>query len=545
MAAIADPFRRFHLRQGALGPALHSAGPAPALSTRPWIGILAVLMGAFISVLNDKLSAFGLSDIRGALHAGVDEAAWFPTALTVGQMLICPVSAWLGAVYGPRRVLFVSSLVFAAASLLLPFSDSLRTFLLLQFIAGLATGTFLPLTIGFVLQNLPPRLWGYGVAYYALSLGLSLYIPASLEGWYVDHASWHWIFWQSVPLALVMAICIWFGIPRQQVAHALLERVDWFGMASFSIGASMIYAALEQGNRLDWFNSGLVTGLMWGGAILLIAFVVHERLAQAPWLNLNVALSGNLPLLFMLVVFLHFTLLSTGYIIPNFLWKVQGYRSLQTGQVLSLVALPQLLTAPLAGFLLRRIDARLLIIAGFALVIAACWLTAKNLTPDWTGREFLAPQIMQALGQSFAISGVVFFAVLQVKPADALTFGTLIQTTRLLGGELGVAFMSTFVRIQEQTASALLGVHVQVGAPIVDQRIQTYAEAVYPRSSGPSEAYSRALDLLSSAVRKQADVLSYIDGFAVVAIATCAAFVVIAILRDPPADHPALPGRRE
>ena len=104
--------------------------------------------------------------------------------------------------------------------------------------------------------------------------------------------------------------------------------------------------------------------------------------------------------------------------------------------------------------------------------------------------------------------------------------------------------MSTFVRIQEQTASALLGVHVQVGAPIVDQRIQTYAEAVYPRSSGPSEAYSRALDLLSSAVRKQADVLSYIDGFAVVAIATCAAFVVIAILRDPPADHPALPRRR-
>jgi MFS transporter, DHA2 family, multidrug resistance protein len=544
VAAIADRFPHLHPRRGALGLAVHSAGHVPALSTRPWIGILAVLMGAFISVLNDKLSAFGLSDIRGALHVSVDEGAWIPTALTVGQMLICPLSAWLGAVYGPRRVLFISSLIFAAASLLLPFSGSLRAFLLLQFIAGLASGTFIPLTIGFVLQNLPPKLWSYGVASYALSLGLSLYIPASLEGWYVDHASWHWIFWQSVPLALVMASCIWFGIPRRQVAHALLKQADWFGMTCFSMGASMIYAALQQGNRLDWFNSGLVTGLMSGGAILLIAFFVHERLAEAPWLNLGVALSGNLPLLFTLIVFLHFTLLSTGYIIPNFLWTVQGYRSLQTGQVLLFVALPQLLSAPLAGFLLRRIDARLLISAGFALVIAACWLTAKNLTPDWTGREFLAPQIMQALGQSFGISGVVFFAVLQVKPADALTFGTLIQTMRLLGGELGSAFMSTFVRIQEQTASALLGLHVQVGDSIVDHRIQAYAEAVYPRSPGLSEAYSRALDLLSSAVRKQAHVLSYIDGFAVVAFATCAAFVVIALLSDPPANHPALPRRR-
>jgi len=306
----------------------------------------------------------------------------------------------------------------------------------------------------------------------------------------------------------------------------------------------MIYAALDQGNRLDWFNSGLVTGLILGGSILLVAFVVHERTTEAPWLNLNVAISGNLPLLMVLISFLRFTLLSTANIIPQFLSTVQGYRSLETGQVLMLIALPQLLTAPLAGFLLRRIDARLLIIAGFLLIGTACWLVANNLTQDWTGVEFLPSQIMQAAGQSLAVSGVVFFAILHLNPTDALTLGTLIQTARLFGGELGSSFITTWVRVREQIASAMINLHVQVGDSMLDERIRNYAEAVSSRSVGDPEANSRAVSLLGSAVRTQANVQSYIDAFAIVAFAICAALVLIAFLRDPPPDSPARPGIR-
>jgi DHA2 family multidrug resistance protein len=498
-------------------------------------------MGAFISTLTTRLSTFGLADIRGALHAGFDEGAWITTAQTVGQMLICPAAAWLGAVYGPRRVLLQSSLIFAAASFLLPFSENLYSFLMLQFIAGLASGTFIPLTIGFVVQNLPRRLWAYGIAAYALNLEFSLHISASLEGWYSDYASWHWIFWQSVPLAIAMAICVWFGIPRQPVSRDCLRNADWFGMASVSIGLSMIYAALDQGNRLDWFNSGLVSGLMLGGTILLIAFVVHERTVKAPWLNLDVALSGNLPLLMVLIAFLRFTLLSTVNIIPQFLSTVQGYRTLETGQVLMLIALPQLLIAPLAGFLLRRIDARLLMLAGFTLVGSACWLVADYLTQDWTGAEFLRSQIMQAVGQSLAVSGVVFFSVLHLKPADALTLGTLIQTARLFGGELGSSFITTWVRVREQIASAMINLHVQAGDAMLEQRVKEYASAVASRSTGDPEENGRALSLLASAVQKQANVQSYIDAFAIVTFAICAAFVLIAFLRDPPSDHRSSP----
>jgi DHA2 family multidrug resistance protein len=134
------------------------------ISTRPLIGVIAVLLGAVISTLAGRLTTFGLADVRGAVHAGFDEGAWIPTAFTVGQMMIGPASVWLGLAFGLRRVLMVSGVIFAISNLLLPYSPDLPTILAFQGLSGLASGTFIPLTIGFVTQNLPTRLVVYGVA---------------------------------------------------------------------------------------------------------------------------------------------------------------------------------------------------------------------------------------------------------------------------------------------------------------------------------------------------------------------------------------------
>jgi DHA2 family multidrug resistance protein len=100
---VRRPFRRN--RPPTLCPST-IAGHAPSvITTRPYIGVLAVLLGSIISTLDSRITTFGLADVRGAIHAGFDEGAWITTAFTVGQMLIGPVSAWLGMVVGPRRVL--------------------------------------------------------------------------------------------------------------------------------------------------------------------------------------------------------------------------------------------------------------------------------------------------------------------------------------------------------------------------------------------------------------------------------------------------------
>src|SRR5271155_3466788 len=108
--------------------------------TIPWLGLAAVLMGAFISTLNGRLSSFGLADIRGALGAGFDEGAWITTSQTMAQMLIAPIAVWAGSVFGPRRILLVAALSFAVISVLTPLAPNLSLMLTLEFVGGLASG---------------------------------------------------------------------------------------------------------------------------------------------------------------------------------------------------------------------------------------------------------------------------------------------------------------------------------------------------------------------------------------------------------------------
>ncbi|MGC1578157.1 MAG: hypothetical protein WA813_18910 [Beijerinckiaceae bacterium] len=173
-------------------------------------------------------------------------------------------------------------------------------------------------------------------------------------------------------------------------------RFDWAGILYASLGFSLLYAALDQGNRLDWLNSGLINALLLGGTLLLIAFVVHELSHDRPWINLRFAASGNIPLLFLLITFFRFVILSTAYIIPQFLTSVQNYRAMEIGGVLMWIALPQFLLAPVVATLLRFVDARLPIAFGFALIGCACFM-AGQLTQDWVGDDFLPSQIVQAV----------------------------------------------------------------------------------------------------------------------------------------------------
>ena len=261
-----------------------SAGGTPALAWPekiPWLGLLAVLLGTFVSTLTGRLSTFGLNDIRGAMHAGYDEGAWITTAQTTAQMLVMPVSIWLGAVHGARRALIGAALAYAAISFLEPFSPNLPTLLAFQFAGGLASGFFIPLTLSFILRAMHPRYWAYGIALYALNLELSLNISASLEGWYIDNLSWRWIYWQTVLLALGMAACLKFGTPVDPTAPVVRPKPDWFGLATGGLGLALIYAALDQGNRLDWLNSGLVWGLLASGGVLFVTFLAHERLSRS------------------------------------------------------------------------------------------------------------------------------------------------------------------------------------------------------------------------------------------------------------------------
>jgi DHA2 family multidrug resistance protein len=509
------------------------AAPAAPTPPIPWLGLAAVLLGTFISTLNGRLSTLGLADIRGAMHAGFDEGAWITTAQTVAQMLILPVAIWWGAAFGPRRVLLGAASAFAVVSAITPFSTGLPMLLALQFAGGLASGFFVPLTLSFILRSLPPKYWAYGVALYALNLELSLNISASLEGWYVDNLSWQWIFWQNVPLAVGMALCLYFGVARTP-PDPNRPKPDFYGLATSGIGLALIYAALDQGNRLDWLNSGTVWGLLLAGGIVLVGFLAHEARTPNPFIDLKIAFGPPLPRLLVLIAFLRLTILSTAYLIPQYLQAVRGFRALEVGQTLVWIAGPQLIFCPLAALLLRRTDPRLVSSIGFICISLACLMVGYGLTPLWSSTQFLPSQLLQSVGQSFALSGIVFFAVLHLRLQDAITFGAAIQTARLMGGEIGSAFVTTLTRVRSQTASNLIGMHVQAGDGAVMQRVAAYAAATGRTGADSATATSRGINVLGSVVRSAAATQGVIDAFVVIAGLTALALMLVVAHKPAP-----------
>jgi MFS transporter, DHA2 family, multidrug resistance protein len=227
-------------------------------------------------------------------------------------------------------------------------------------------------------------------------------------------------------------------------------------------------------------------------------------------------------------------ILSTSYIIPQYLITVQNYRAIEIGGVIKWVALPQFLSTPLVATILRFVDARVMMALGFALVGCACFM-AGQLTQYWVGDDFLPSQFLQAVGQSLGLTSLVWFALQHLEPSEIFTFGAVLQTGRLFGAQVGNAFVQTFVRTREQTYSNLIGLHVNTGSLLTDQRLEHYAKIVGGRSVGDPQATARATVLLARAVQNQAYVLAYIDAFMVLGFAVVGALLLMLLLRDPPA----------
>lgn len=521
----------------ALGPLARSLRvPASlrTLSERPWVGIVAVMLSAIAATLTSRLTSFGLADIGGALGVGVDERAWITTAFSAAQMFIGPISPWLSYVLGMRRVLLFGGLVFGIAEVLLPFSPNLPVFIALQIIAGLGSGTFIPLTVAFVLRSLPRHLWVFGIGAYAMNLELSLNIAATLEGWHIDHGGWAWIFWQNAIIAIPLLACVALGIPREPIKYEERGKGDYWGMAFAGVGFALIFAALDQGDRLDWHHSGLIVGLVTAGVLLVIAFVLQETTAARPGIDLRFLLRCNVAELLLILVLIRFLVLSSNLMIPNFLTQVRGLRPQQVGDALLWIALPQFAIAPVVALLARRIDARVLLAIGITAVLVAC-LMASRLTSDWVESDFVPALLLQAIGQTMALTSLIYFFAQHLAPADILTFGAIVQTARLFGGEVATAVIQTFTRKSEQLHSNLLGEHVVAGGTETLHRLDAYAHQLFvPFGAADPTNAARSIGVLANTVRQQSYTLAYADGFLLAAVVATVALIVTLTLRQAP-----------
>jgi MFS transporter, DHA2 family, multidrug resistance protein len=510
-------------------------------SEYPVIGVVAVMVGAFISTLNVRLTSVGLADIRGALGLGFDEGSWISTIFLAAQMVVTPAAAWMSTVLSTRRVLLWTGAIFTVGSLLPPLMHDYDTLIALQFIRGLAVGAFIPAALGFVLRSLAPQWWIWGIAAYAFRFVFSQNSGTAVEAWYSETGHWEWIFWQNAALTPVMMLLTAVAMPRRPVDRDLLSRTDWAGIVYAGVGFGLIYAGLDQGNRLDWLNSGVVTGLLLAGGLLVVAFLMNEARAPYPLIDLRVLVQPNIAVPALLISIYGFGGTATSFVLPEYMTRIQGLRALQIGETLNWIVLPQFVLVPLVALLLKRIDARMLLAFGFSMIAIGSWIDT-GLTHDWASGDFMVSQLIEAIGLAFAITALITFAVANITPPLAAAIATLIQIARLLGNEIGSAVIQTFVRVREQVYSNLIGLHVVSGLSATEQATARLAAPFGSRATGIGDPAAQSAGLLASLVRRESYVLAYIDAFWLTAWVSLLGILLILLLRPPP-PNPLIPSR--
>ncbi|WP_089175722.1 MFS transporter [Bosea sp. AS-1] len=513
------------------------ARPTPAApSLRAIVGVAAVLLGTFTSLINARLTDIGLGDIRGALGIGADEGSWIVTAYIAAEVAAIPAGVWLRGILSPARGVLLGSLLFTLFSLAAPFSPSLPTLLTIQALRGLSAGVLIPMAYAVVMRHLPQHLRLYGLSLYALISAFTPSLSVFIEAWVLERFSWQYLFWLNVLPGVLTLFAGAYGLTRDPIKYMRFRRPDSFSIVALSLGLAALVTALDQGNRLDWFASGLIAGLSASAILLLGGALVHALLHHDPLVDPRLLWRRNTGLGLFMMFLTRIAAMSSALVLPQYLARIQGFRALESGSVFLASALPQLVLMPLVAWLCYRIDPRHLMAFGAALTGAGL-LAMTGLTHEWSGNEFLLPLALQSSAAPFVAIPTMVLITEDIAIREIPWIASLVHIVRTVGSAVGVAAVGTFVRVQEQVNSNLLGLHVTATSGPAGQRIEALSQAL--ASHLPDAAAAKAATaFVARLVQREAFVLAYRDAFLLLGSMMLAAALISLLFRRTP-----LPGK--
>lgn len=416
---------------------------APPLRPRLAVGLLGIFIAAMMSGINSRVGALALPDLRGGLGVGIDEASWLGTAYGAGELIAMPFAAWFAVTLSMRRFHLMLLAVIATIAVVLPWVQNLPLLIALRAGQGLASGALIPLLMMAALRFLPLNLRLYALAIYSMTATFSPNVSIWLTGLWTDQLSdLRLVYWQVVPAALLAAPLVAWGIPQDAPKPERYKEANWFGLVFGVLGLGLVAIALDQGSRLDWFRSPLVVCAAVCGVACLGMYLLAEWHHPSPFIKLQLLERRNLGLGFFIFFCLVVIFLSGSLLPVSHLARAWDYRALQSAPIGLLIGLPQLVLAPAVSLLLYRkwVDARCTLALGLLLIAGAC-LLGSRLTHEWIWSEFLAPQMLQAIGQPMAVVSMLFLATSVVQaPEGAYVSGTvnLLRALASLAGTAGV-----------------------------------------------------------------------------------------------------------
>lgn len=507
------------------------ASAEEAVSSRTWIAVVGVLLGAFMAVLDIQITNASLKDIQGTLSASVDEISWVSTAYLVAEIVVIPLTGWLSRVFSTRYYLAVNSALFVLFSILSGLSRTLTMMIVCRALQGFTGGVLIPMAFSVILNRLPRSKQPVGLALFGLTATFAPSIGPVIGGWLTDNYGWPSIFYINIIPGLLLILAVWFALDQERLCLGELAGGDWWGVITMAVGLGAAQIVLEEGNRKDWFGSPLIVRLTIVAVAFLICFVAIEFVRKEPLVDLRLLARRNFGLGSAVGVVLGMGLYGCTYILPVYLGQIQGYDAYQIGQTVMWMGLPQLFILPVVPRLMTRIDTRLLIAFGLAMFGLSCLMMTDM--SALTGYDQLRlPQLVRAIGQPFIIVPLLALATDGIAAGkESGSASALFNMMRNIGGSVAIAGLATMLTNREHLHSARIGESVSAFDVRVQNRLAEAAHHFASSGADPWTATWQSIHVLDGVVRREAFVMAFNDCFYLMGMALLLSALMIPFFR--------------
>jgi DHA2 family multidrug resistance protein len=492
-----------------------AAAEPPRLNRQALAGLATALAGSLLVSLSGQSVASTLADIQGAVGASADEGSWLDTAYMMGSFCGIVCSTPLIGAFGLGRYMSAGAILFALSGLACAAAPDLPLLVASRALQGFAGGGFGPAAFVATFMTMRgPRL-PFGLAILALVLLLPATFAPVLSGFLEERFGWQAPFLVQAMVGSMVAVAAVLLLPRGPIAREALKR-DWAALLLLATALAASLLVLGQGTRRYWLDSDLIA---WSLAIAAGGWTGFlATLARSPMPAIDVALLGRPafagPILLNLLFRAGFAV--TAFLIPQFLVVAQGYRPLELARLFLWAGIPQLLIFPPTFLLLQRIDGRWVCAAGLLLFGLGALLAADS-TSLAAADQFKIPLMLAGVGQVLFLVPNLVAGGKALTPADGPTASLMFNATTLGGTSLGVAMATELVTERQKFHVGALAESAAAYGSRLD-RLEDLATLFALRASDDLTAASRAVAAVAGALRREAWILSFNDGFLLVAL---------------------------
>jgi DHA2 family multidrug resistance protein len=510
-----------------------AADPPSRLSLAQRLMLVGVMLATVLEILDTSIVNVALPSMMGNLGATVDEISWVVTSYIIANVIVIPMTSWLAGRFGRRRYFVTSIAIFTAASFLCGLASSLPELVLFRVIQGLGGGALLSMAQSIMMETFPPPRQGTGQALFGMGAALGPSLGPTLGGWITNQWSWPWIFYVNVPLGIVSGLLCWNYLhepPAPSVRRT--QGVDWAGIVLLVVGVGALQTVIERGNRLDWFDSRLITTFAAVAASSLALFIWHELRVAHPIVDLRVLRHRALAVGCVYGALVGVGLYGSVFLFPLFTQQVLHWNSWQSGLGIAPSALMTAITMMLVGRLVWRIGPAPLFAVGVVIFVPTLY-AMSHWTLQSSRLDLFWPQIGRGIAMGFLFVPLSMSALRALPPSDMLQGAGLFNLFRQTGGSIGIAVLATLIDHRSVLHHAYLSESVSPFSAATQERLAALASGFAARGLDATRALDAARHALDGSVAAQSAVLAFRDCYLVILVLFVLLSPLIPLMRRP------------